>query len=169
MNDIEKLTEQMDRIESKLDELLARKKKKTIPAGARDPEYSVDFENAWKTYPKRSGGNSKAQAYAQWNARLKEGIDAMVMTSGISRYAKHCEIQGTEPQFVKMTCTFLGRDKHFLETWDATPVVKKVALPMDMEGLARFAVTNNLHPLGSAPTSIRNAFEYRSWIQERMK
>ena len=34
-------------------------------------EYSDEFEQAWKLYPKKSG-NKKIEAYQQWNARIED-------------------------------------------------------------------------------------------------
>jgi len=82
--------------------------------------YSNEFEQAWQTYPKRSGGNPKPSAYKSWNARLKEGVSEIVMLNGVKRYAAYVQATGNAgTQYVKQASTFFGPDRHFEETWQA--------------------------------------------------
>lgn len=80
------------------------------------------FEELWSIYPTRAGGNSKADALAAFNARLKQGATAEQMVSGTRRYAAFCEATekvGTE--YVKQARTFLGKGRHYLEPYDLPP------------------------------------------------
>lgn len=78
-----------------------------------------DFEHAWKLYPKRSGGNSKAAARKAWQARLKAGVSADDMIDGVERYAAYCNATGrTGTQYVRQAATFFGPDLHFEERFD---------------------------------------------------
>jgi hypothetical protein len=77
------------------------------------------FETAWKLYPPRSGGNSKAAARRQWDARIKQGECQSEMLSGVERYKRYCDSTGKSgTEFVKQGSTFFGRDKHYLESWE---------------------------------------------------
>ncbi len=77
------------------------------------------FEVAWKAYPSRGDhGNPKAAALKAWRARIRAGIVPTELIAGVERYAKFCEAtskSGTE--FVKMTSTFFGPSKFWLEPW----------------------------------------------------
>jgi DNA-binding transcriptional ArsR family regulator len=57
---------------------------------AKKPMEIVDdeFDEAWRLYPKRDGGNSKAAARKAWDARRREGVSAASMISGVKLYAK---------------------------------------------------------------------------------
>ena len=49
--------------------------------------YPDGFEQAWAIYPKRSGGNSKADACKAWKARVKTGATVQELLDGTRRYA----------------------------------------------------------------------------------
>jgi len=84
-------------------------------------EYSPEFEEAWRLYPKRNGGNSKQAAFKAWNARIKQGVSSQVMLEGIKRYAAFIRTEAREgTSYVKQACTFLGPDAHFEEEWTIT-------------------------------------------------
>ena len=40
-----------------------------------------EFEKAWSLYPKRSGGNSKTEAYKAWKTWVHEGVDPYILKS----------------------------------------------------------------------------------------
>lgn len=87
-------------------------------------EEAVDeqFEEAWRAYPKRAGGNSKRGALKAWNARLAAGDQAADLLAGTKRYAAFCAATGkVGTEFVKLAATFFGPDRHFAEVW-ALPV-----------------------------------------------
>ena len=77
--------------------------------------YTPEFEEFWKTYPRRNG-QSKRRAFRAWNARLREGLKPQVMIDGARRYAAYRD--GEDPKYTKHAATFLGPDHHFLETWE---------------------------------------------------
>lgn len=78
--------------------------------------YTPEFEEAWTHYPSRPG-NSKADAFKAWNARLKAGATAEQMASGTKRYAAYCAAEQIEPKFIKQAATFYGPGKHYLADW----------------------------------------------------
>lgn len=74
------------------------------------------FEEAWRQYPRREGGNSKKAALKAWNARVREGIDPDVMTGAVKAYAKVMQDKGNVgTPYVKQASTFFGPDRHFDE------------------------------------------------------
>ncbi|HFU3472756.1 TPA: helix-turn-helix domain-containing protein [Escherichia coli] len=90
----------------------------SAPARSARQEYSPEFEQAWREYPKRAGGNSKSAAFKAWKARLREGIKPETMLDGVRRYAAWVRATGnTGTQFVKQAATFFGPDRHFEDFW----------------------------------------------------
>lgn len=92
--------------------------------GAGNPErdqeniYTLDFEQAWASYPKRYGSNPKRAAYRAWHATLKRGSAPSELLSGTQRYAAWCDAEGkTGTEFVKQARTFFGREEHWREDW----------------------------------------------------
>lgn len=83
---------------------------------AKSQKSDEDFEKAWELYPDRPG-RSKEAAFKQWQARLKEGHEAVEMIRGVSRYRTYCDLTKTEPQYIKLPATFFGPGKHFLADW----------------------------------------------------
>lgn len=82
------------------------------------PEYSDEFERAWRVYPKRAGENRKPDAWKAWSARVKEGADPEIMLGGVERYTAF--IVATDKvasQFVKQAATFFGPQRGYLEPW----------------------------------------------------
>jgi hypothetical protein len=76
------------------------------------------FESAWSAYPKRAGGNSRAEALKAWNARVKSGKRAEDMIAGVKRYSAFCEAKGNVgTEYVKQASTFFGPSLHFEEEW----------------------------------------------------
>lgn len=78
---------------------------------------AVEFEVAWREYPPRLGGNSKADALKAFRARRKDGASAMELTEGVRRYAHFVAITSVEPRYVKQAATFFGPGLHFREPW----------------------------------------------------
>lgn len=89
--------------------------------------YPSDFESLWGAYPEREGGNSKADAWAQYQARMRQGATPEEMLAGVMRYAAFVKAEGNAgTRYVKQAATFLGRGLHFREPWavpggDGTP------------------------------------------------
>lgn len=108
----DELVPQLDRIEAKLDQLLA-KKRPAKPRSSKKHEYSYGFEWCWDNYPKVSGAN-KQKADAQFSQRIKEGVIVMDMLEGTVAYKELC--RATDRR-VMLPSTFYGRDKHFNCDW----------------------------------------------------
>lgn len=89
-------------------------------ASAEKPKskYPEEFEQAWREYPKRAGGNSKADAFKAWTSRIKSGATVQELTDGVRRYADYVTAAGKlHTEFVKQASTFFGPSKHYEELW----------------------------------------------------
>lgn len=96
-----------------------------IPAG----EYPPEFAACWLIYPRRTGGNSKREAFKAWKARLRAGVTVEVLHAGVARYLAYCEReQKTGSQFVMQAQTFFGPGERYLETWES-PGAPTLTLP----------------------------------------
>lgn len=79
-----------------------------------------DFEAVWSLYPKRTGANSKRDAYFAYRARRKNGATADEIREGVERYAKYIRATGKEgTEYVKMAASFFGPSAPYLEEWAA--------------------------------------------------
>ena len=95
------------------------------------------FEEFWKLYPKREGGNPKAAAERKWKARIKAGTLPAEMIAGAQRYAAYIKTPATEARFVKQAQTFLGPDEWWKESWHATEskrTKERTAEEIDLKG-----------------------------------
>ncbi|PEW46618.1 helix-turn-helix domain-containing protein [Bacillus thuringiensis] len=68
--------------------------------------YSEDFENLWKTYPKKI---DKKQGYKSFNVAIKKHSFEIIM-SGVKGYADHIKRNRTETKFVKHASTFFNNE-----------------------------------------------------------
>jgi hypothetical protein len=97
----------------------------TQPEEQEPSDLSPYFRMAWGQYPKRLGGNSRADAWKAWKARLanpKVPVTEVQMLQGTIRYRDYCEgmhLLGT--QYVKQGATFYGPGLHFNEPYDLPP------------------------------------------------
>lgn len=75
------------------------------PVKAKKPSgYTDDFENFWRTYPRRI---EKKSAFKAWKTALKSGATADEITAGAARYAKY---RAGEPErFTKHPSTWLNQ------------------------------------------------------------
>lgn len=83
------------------------------------------FVECWSAYPKREGGNSRADALKAYRSRLKAGASSADLLAGTKRYAAYCVSKGiVGTAYVKQAATFFGPGDHWKESWDipsATP------------------------------------------------
>lgn len=87
--------------------------------------YPAEFEKVWAVYPKRAGGNSKADAFKAWNARIKSGVEPQVLLDGVLRYAAYVEATGRlNTEYVKQASTFFGKSLHYEEAWTVQNTVR---------------------------------------------
>lgn len=90
---------------------------RSLEVGVEDDSLRSLFERAWRLYPKRPD-NSKGKAFRAWKARVRQGVDILVMEQGTQRYAAYVAAEGTDPKFIKQAATFFGPDEHYLSTYE---------------------------------------------------
>ena len=83
----------------------SKTKKASHPDG-----YTDDFEEFWMRYPRHV---AKREAYAKWQARIKEGAIPSVLIAAAGHYAMDCAQRDTEEKYIKHPATFLGPSKHY--------------------------------------------------------
>lgn len=77
-------------------------------------DYTDEFEQAWKEYPKRSGANNKRAAFKAWSARIRSGVAAEQMLSGVRAYSKLIDADKTiDRRYVMMASTFFGPNEKY--------------------------------------------------------
>ena len=100
------------------------KTKKTIGSSGDNPSekgFSDLFEEAWKIYPNREGGNSKKEAWKAWQARIKQGVQESDLIAGLKRYAIYCDkTNKTGTGYVKQAKSFFGPAEHWKESWECS-------------------------------------------------
>ena len=94
-------------------------------ADAQNSKDLTTFRDTWDAYPRRFGGNSRADAERQWNARVRSGVEPSAILAGVQRYAAYCAATGkTNTEFVQAAKTFFGRGRHWEESWEIPPAAK---------------------------------------------
>ena len=103
-------------------------------------EYPVPFEEAWRVLPKRSGTNSKRDAFKAWQARVKDGEKPEDILAGCQRYAAFCEATGKiGTEYVMQGATFFGPSLHFQGDFKAPTAKPSGPILVDDYKLARRA------------------------------
>jgi len=77
-------------------------------------EYTKEFLDMFKIYPKRNKGFAKKPAFIAWQARIKDGLTAERLTKAVKNYYSECESEnkiGTS--FVLMPQTFFGTNERY--------------------------------------------------------
>lgn len=88
-------------------------------------KYTPAFEEFWALYPKRAGGDSKPAAFRNWKARLKEGVAPHDLLGAAERYSNYCfNMDRLNTEYVRKAANFLGRDKHYEESWEIKKDIK---------------------------------------------
>nr|WP_231578087.1 helix-turn-helix domain-containing protein [Dickeya chrysanthemi] len=89
--------------------------------GARDGNYSEQFELCWKAYPKREGSNPKNHAFKHFQARVKDGASPDDLLAGTRRYAAFCAAKGqVGTPYVMQAQRFYGTGKEFENSWEVS-------------------------------------------------
>lgn len=83
-------------------------------------DYTADFDEVWKVYPRRI---NKGGAYKAYCATVRRGVSVCDLINAVAEYAKQRE--GKEEAFTLHGATFFGPD----ERWrDYLPVVEKMSI-----------------------------------------
>src|SRR5690606_26051538 len=146
-------------LETHLEDINKHKHKQKQNNNNGQNEYTSEFEEFWKHYPRKVG---KREAFAKWKTRLKQGETPERLLQACINYAKECRRLGTEKQFIKHPKTFLS-DKRPYEDYIDYPEDKpngQVREPslFDME------VALNKHiEAGGSPDD----FDIERWYRQR--
>ncbi len=75
-------------------------------------EYSKDFEEFWKVYPRKVG---KGEAYKKYKARLNDGWSEAELLEATKNYARRVAMERTEQKYIKHAKTFLSENTPFTD------------------------------------------------------
>jgi len=127
-----------------------QKIKSTVPPAVA-PDYEYGFSEAWEIYPKRGGGNSKADALKQWKTRRREGVSVEALLAGTRRYAALITATGKErTELVKMASTFYGVGRHFEDDFPIPlQYVQQAGLSKSMQTLQTLQAMRNGNELAT--------------------
>ena len=143
-----KIPTQLDRIEAKIDQLLAKKKPK--PRASKKHDYDDKFEAIWEDYPKVEGAN-KSKSYACYQKRLSESnmpsYHEDYIHQCVNQYAALCEATDRK---VMLPSTFFGIHKHYENDWTIPTVADNV--PRDNDKLESFALEHGYRLAWSGET-----------------
>lgn len=124
------------------------------PSGRRVTiKYSADFEEFWKTYPRRLG---KKPAFGRWMARLNDPDAPATVTQLLAaarNYAEVCKIEGRPANYIMQPETFLGPNERYLDYVN----------PECVEVAKREARRNRT---SGKPTIDNGSYEYTPWATE---
>jgi predicted phage replisome organizer len=77
-------------------------------------QYSPEFEEAWASYPKRSGSNSKLAAYKNWKTRIAEGVTVQDLISASRNYQAFLAANGNiNTPYVMQAQRFYGANREY--------------------------------------------------------
>jgi hypothetical protein len=83
--------------------------KKTNKKESNSFELEREFEQLWKTYPRKMGKANAQKSYIK--ARKKEKIPYKTIENGIYRYIDYLELQGTDEQYIMHGSTWFSQMK----------------------------------------------------------
>jgi hypothetical protein len=135
------------------------------------PLVKLAFDRWWESYPKKKAKQDALKAFTaivqNKSAEKIESFADHIIADTKNRAANEESWQREGGRYIPNGSTYIRGQRYKDAITRATP--KVAALPTDMDALGKFAVEHNLHAPGQAPQTIRNAYEYRSWIQERLQ
>lgn len=144
-------------LETHLEDINKHKQKQNNNNGQN--EYTTEFEEFWKHYPRKVG---KREAFAKWKTRLKQGETPERLLQACINYAKECRRLGTEKQFIKHPKTFLS-DKKPYEDYLDSPEEKQNGQARE-PSLFDMEVALNKHiAAGGSPDD----FDIERWYRQR--
>jgi len=85
----------------------------SIEPSTREGEIPTEpFDAFWKHYPRKI---AKQAARRAWVARMRAGVDPMLLVRSSERYAQVCELRETHERFMLHPATFLGPNERWLD------------------------------------------------------
>ena len=112
------------------------------------------FEQFRAAYPASRRKTEVKQAKAQFTAALKKVDSPQVLIDAAAAYANYCQVQGTEPRYIKGMWRWL-RDERWMDEYEANQQFMSKASRMR----ARMGVHSPWFPEATAPTT--NPFQHQ--------
>lgn len=112
------------------------------------------FEQFRAAYPASRRKTEVKQAKAQFTAALKKVDSPQVLIDAAAAYANWCQVQGTEPRYIKSMWRWL-RDERWMDEYEANQQFMSKASRMR----ARMGVHSPWFPEATAPTT--NPFQHQ--------
>lgn len=122
-------------------------------AAASEPVGEL-FEQFRAAYPASRRKTEVKQAKAQFTAALKKVDSPQVLIDAAAAYATYCQVQGTEPRYIKGMWRWL-RDERWMDEYEANQQFMSKASRMR----ARMGVHSPWFPEATAPTT--NPFQHQ--------
>ena len=122
-------------------------------AAASEPVGEL-FEQFRAAYPASRRKTEVKQAKAQFTAALKKVDSPQVLIDAAAAYANYCQVQGTEPRYIKGMWRWL-RDERWMDEYEANQQFMSKASRMR----ARMGVHSPWFPEATAPTT--NPFQHQ--------
>ena len=113
------------------------------------------FEQFRAAYPASRRKTEVKQAKAQFTAALKKVDSPQVLIDAAAAYANYCQVQGTEPRYIKGMWRWL-RDERWMDEYEANQQFMSKASRMR----ARMGVHSPWFPEATAPTT--NPFQHQT-------
>ena len=123
-------------------------------AAASEPVGEL-FEQFRAAYPASRRKTEVKQAKAQFTAALKKVDSPQVLIDAAAAYANWCQVQGTEPRYIKGMWRWL-RDERWMDEYEANQQFMSKASRMR----ARMGVHSPWFPEATAPTT--NPFQHQT-------
>lgn len=96
----------------------SREAQRSTPKPANKEDYTSEFEEWWKIYPRKV---NKIDAFAKYKARLKEGYGHSTLMAAAETYAAIVKKTHKEKQFILHPETFLGPSLRFKDYMPEEP------------------------------------------------
>ena len=133
--------------------LTSQKEPHTLRAAASESAGEL-FEQFRAAYPASRRKTEVKQAKAQFTAALKKVDSPQVLIDAAAAYANWCQVQGTEPRYIKGMWRWL-RDERWMDEYEANQQFMSKASRMR----ARMGVHSPWFPEATAPTT--NPFQHQ--------
>lgn len=133
--------------------LTSQKEPHTLRAAVSETAGEL-FEQFRAAYPASRRKTEVKQAKAQFTAALKKVDSPQVLIDAAAAYATYCQVQGTEPRYIKGMWRWL-RDERWMDEYEANQQFMSKASRMR----ARMGVHSPWFPEATAPTT--NPFQHQ--------
>ena len=133
--------------------LTSQKEPHTLRAAASETAGEL-FEQFRAAYPASRRKTEVKQARSQFTAALKKVDSPQVLIDAAAAYATYCQVQGTEPRYIKGMWRWL-RDERWMDEYEANQQFMSKASRMR----ARMGVHSPWFPEATVPTT--NSFQHQ--------